>query len=438
MTKAKTLDDIYNNFEYNKPLSEDEYEFFVNIYDKKLKRFIGNVKRNENYQNIFFVAGQRGNGKSTILNNLKHKNKVFEESYEIRHLQARELLNYNDVDIIDILLIIGFNLLDTNTLNNDKKIELEKEFKAELEELESLNNGELEKTDTSLSSENEQLKASVGLEAKAGFFSFFTAKSTLSATYKADSDIRNEAKIRYKFKTKDLLNVLNSLILKYKILSNSEKDILLILDGLEKLNTIDRVFTEDIDILRDIKCFKIITMPVYLKEQVDINDVKAIDFTMEMDESNNIKDINLLEKVITQRIENPKELITDEAIQLAVDNSGGNLRQLLNIVQTSATEALDIFETDIIGTDEVESAIEVLKGQLASRTQMYSKFLNEIKTTHTVDNTVDKKELNETLQSGLVFAYFNGKVYYDINPIIEDNIIVPKKEKDDDLTSSNG
>jgi len=114
------------------------------------------------------------------------------------------------------------------------------------------------------------------------------------------------------------------------------------------------------------------------------------------------------------------------------------LRQLLNIVQTSATEAMDIFETSIIGTDEVESAIEVLKGQLASRTQMYSKFLNEIKNTHTVDNTVDKKELNETLQSGLVFAYFNGKVYYDINPIIEDNIIVPKKEKDDDLPSSNG
>ena len=423
MTKATTLDEIYNNFEYNKPLSEDEYEFFVNIYDKKLKRFIGNVKRNENYQNIFFIAGQRGNGKSTILNNLKHKNKVFEESYEIRHLQARELLNYNDVDIVDILLVIGFNLIDNNSFDEENKNELEKEFKIQLKELEELNSGELQKTDNNVSNESEDLKASLEVSAKAGFFSFFTAKSSLSATYKADKNIREEAKKIYKFKVRDLLNVLNALILKYKTLSNNEKDILLILDGLEKLNAIDEVFTEDIDILRDIKCFKIITMPVYLKEMVDINDVKAIDFTMEIDENNNIKDIELLKNIINERIDDNVNLITPEAIQIAVDNSGGNIRQLLNIVQTASTEAIDIFETSIIGTDEVNSAIEVLKGLLASRTQIYSKFLNQIKNTHTIDNTVDKTTLTETLQSGLVFAYFNGKVYYDINPIIEDNII---------------
>jgi len=436
MTKAKTLDDIYNNFEYNKPLSEDEYEFFVNIYDKKLKRFIGNVKRNENYQNIFFIAGQRGNGKSTILNNLKHKNKVFEESYEIRHLQARELLNYNDVDIVDILLVIGFNLIDNNSFDEENKNELEKEFKIQLKELEELNSGELQKTDNNVANESEDLKASLEVSAKAGFFSFFTAKSSLSATYKADKNIREEAKKIYKFKVRDLLNVLNALILKYKTLSNSEKDILLILDGLEKLNAIDEVFTEDIDILRDIKCFKIITMPVYLKETVDINDVKAIDFTMEIDENNNIKDIELLKNIINERIDDNVNLITPEAIQIAVDNSGGNIRQLLNIVQTASTEAIDIFETSIIDTDEVNSAIEVLKGLLASRTQIYSKFLNQIKNTHTIDTTVDKTTLTETLQSGLVFAYFNGKVYYDINPIIEDNIIVPKTEKQTDEISS--
>ena len=140
-----------------------------------------------------------------------------------------------------------------------------------------------------------------------------------------------------------------------------------------KQNDIDEIFTEDISILRDIECFKIITMPVYLKETVDVNDVKAIDFTMEVDESGKIKNQDLLKDIILNRIENTS-LITDEAINLAVEKSGGNLRQLLNIIQTASTEAIDIFETDKIGTDEVKSAIEVLKGQLASRTQMYSKF----------------------------------------------------------------
>lgn len=422
MQKAKTLDDVYNNFEGNRPLNENEYSFFVDIYDKKLKRFIGNIKRNTNYQNIFFIAGQRGNGKSTILNNLKHKNSDFETSYEIRHLQAKDLLNYNDVDIVDVLLIIGFDLIDNNILGKGERKKLEDEFKEKLQELESLNNGELEQIQSNTKNENENLNASVEISAKAGFLSFFTAKSTLSGTYKTDENIRKEAKKIYKFKTKDLLNMINSLIKKYKILSNTGKEILLIIDGLEKLNDIDEIFTEDISILRDIKCYKIITMPVYLKETVDVNDVKAIDFTMEVDENGKIKNQNLLKDIILNRIENIN-LITDEAINLAVEKSGGNLRQLLNIIQTASTEAIDIFETDKIGVDEVNSAIEVLKGQLASRTQMYSKFLNKIKNTHIIDTTSDKEELTIALQSGLVFAYFNGRVYYDINPIIEENLV---------------
>ena len=422
MQKAKTLDDVYNNFEGNRPLNENEYSFFVDIYDKKLKRFIGNIKRNTNYQNIFFIAGQRGNGKSTILNNLKHKNSDFEKSYEIRHLQAKDLLNYNDVDIVDVLLIIGFDLIDNNILGEDERKKLEDEFKEKLQELESLNNGELEQTQSNTKNESENINAKVEISAKVGFLSFFTAKSTLSGTYKTDENIRKEAKKIYKFKTKDLLNMINSLIKKYKLLSNTGKEILLIIDGLEKLNDIDEIFTEDISILRDIECFKIITMPVYLKETVDVNDVKAIDFTMEVDENGKIKNQNLLKNIILNRIENTS-LITDEAINLAVEKSGGNLRQLLNIIQTASTEAMDIFETDKIGTDEVNSAIEVLKGQLASRTQMYSKFLNKIKSTHIIDTTSDKEELTIALQSGLVFAYFNGRVYYDINPIIEENLV---------------
>ena len=189
MQKAKTLNDVYNNFEGNRPLNENEYSFFVDIYNKKLKRFIGNIKRNTNYQNIFFIAGQRGNGKSTILNNLKHKNSDFEKSYEIRHLQAKDLLNYNDVDIVDVLLIIGFDLIDNNILGEDERKKLEDEFKEKLQELESLNNGELEQIQSNTKNESENLNASVEVSAKAGFLSFFTAKSTLSGTYKTDENI---------------------------------------------------------------------------------------------------------------------------------------------------------------------------------------------------------------------------------------------------------
>lgn len=421
MTAAKTLEEIYDNFEGNRPLGEDEYEFFVNIYETKLKRFIGQVKRNKLYQNIFFIAGQRGNGKSSILNNLKHKNRDFEEEYEIRHLQAMDLLDYDDIDIVDILLVIGFDLLDNNQLNELNKGKLQEEFKSNLERLEKLNRGELELSKKNSSGQSVEGKGEVKVSTKVGFFSFFSANSTFSSTYKADLNIRKEAKEIYRFKTKDLLNEVNSLIKTYKRLLNTEKEILLILDGLEKLNDIDDVFTKDVGILRDIECFKIVTMPVYLKEVVDVYSVKAIDFTMEIDENGEIKHLDLLKKVVTNRIEN-RELISESAIDLAVEKSGGNLRQLLNIIHSASQEAMDITENDCIDVAEVKNAVEVLKGQLASRTQVYSEFLKKINSAHKITSEEQQQKLAACLKAGLVFAYFNGRVYYNVNPIILDNV----------------
>ncbi|MEA3451043.1 MAG: P-loop NTPase fold protein [Bacteroidota bacterium] len=420
MRKARTLDDIYNNFEGNRPLSENEYDFFINIYDKKLKRFIGSVKRNKNKQNIFFIAGQRGNGKSTILNNLKHENREFAESYEIRHIQAMEVFKYDDIDIVDILLGVGFNLIDNNDLDPEKKEKLEKIFRELLQKVEDVHHGELKITEDNSTNGSSETQAKASLASKVGFFSYFSSDVSLSSTYKADENIRKEAKRIYKFKNKDLLEMINLLIKQYQVLKNSPKEILLILDGLEKLNNIDDVFTKDIDLLRDLECFKIITMPVYLKGIVDIYNVKAIDFTMEIDKNGEIKDIELLKDVITSRIEN-LELITNEAIDLAIKMSGGNLRQLLEIIQKASTEALDVFESEIIDTDEVESAIELLQGDLDYKIQVYASFLQRIKETHIITKD-DKSDLIDTLHSGLVFAYLNGKAYYDINPIIEHNL----------------
>lgn len=423
MKKAQTLEDMYNSFEYNRPLSENEYDFFENIYDAKLTRFISDVKRNKIHQNIFFIAGQRGNGKSTILNNLKNKNQAFEESYEIRHIQAMEVFDISEVDIVDILLVIGFELIDNNKLDGAKTQELRDKFEEKLQELQKLSSGELEKISSDASSTSKQGSAEGNLTVKASFFSYFSADSKLSAIYKTDKNIREEAKTRYKFKTKDLLNTINALIDEYKRLSNSPKEILLILDGLERLSNIDninKIFTEDIALLRDVKCFKIITMPLYLKEIIDINDIKPIDFTMEIKDGK-IKNIEKLKILIEKRIEN-SALITPEAIDLAVQMSGGNIRQLLEIIQRASTEAIDIFESDKIDVDEIESAIEILKGYYASRTQINSDFLKKIRETHKIENEEDYSSLAKTIKDGLVFAYFNGTVYYDINPIIAENL----------------
>jgi hypothetical protein len=420
LKKAKTLEDMYASFEGNRPLSVNEHDFFINIYDKKLKRFESNFKKNEIYQNVFFIAGQSGNGKSSILNNLKYKNETFSK-YDIRHFEAKEFRNHDNIDIVDILLIIGFDLLDNNKLNNAKTKELRDGFGEELTKLQQVSNKELELSTTEIDKSNSKLGIGAKISSGLNFFGFFRAGQDFTATYTIDSDIREEAKKIYQFKTKDLLDIINSLIKTYKKLSNSSKEILFILDGLEKLNnndSIDDIFIKDISILQNIECFKIVTMPIYLKNKIGAS-VAPIDFTMEMDKkTHTIKNINILKDIIDSRIEN-KELITPKALELIIQKSGGNIRQLLNIVQTASTEAEVIFESDFIDVPEVNSALEQIGGNLSTRVQFKSKFLNKIKNNDELEEE-DKANLAETLRDGLVYAYFNGQAYYDINPIVED------------------
>lgn len=423
LKKAKTLEDIYNSFQGNKPLSVDEHDFFINIYDKKLKRFELNIKRNDVYQNIFFIAGQSGNGKSSILNHIKYKNETNETfaKYDIRHFEAKEFRNHNNINIVDILLIIGFDLLDNSNLDTTKTKQLKDEFGKELTKLQQVNNKELEITSTQIDKNNSKLGMGAKLSSGLNFFDFFRAGQDFTATYTIDSDIREEAKIIYQFKTKDLLDIINSLIKTYKRLSNSGKEILFILDGLEKLNnndSVDDIFIKDISILQDIECFKIVTMPIYLKNMINTN-IVPIDFTMEIDQkTHKIKNIDILKDVIDLRLEN-KDLITNEAIELAIQKSGGNIRQLLNIIQMASTEAEAITENDVIDVEEIKSALEQIGGNLSTRVQFKSKFLKKIKEFHKIEEE-DKTALAECLRDGLVYAYFNGQAYYDINPIVGD------------------
>ena len=418
LQKASTLQEIYHTFEGNKPLSEEEYDdFFVDIYQNKLKRFIIKVQHNSIYEKMFFIAGQQGNGKSTILNVLKKQNEKFSNDYEIRHLQTKDSFRYQDISIVDILFVIALDFLDNAP--QDKKETLKEKFKDKLNELIGLHEGTQEKSQTVATQEKSSasIKANISLAISALF-----AKGSISAnaSYNNNKSIREEIKKIYKFNIEQLLSLVNTIILSYKTSVNNGKDILLMIDGLEKTtNTenITNVFLNDIGILKKLECFKIVTIPIYLKEKAKTPDVEIVDFTMEVDENCELKNKDLLKQIVLQRIAKP-ELITEEAIDLAVQKSGGNIRLLLNIIQDSAVEALTIFETPTIDTQEVQSAINLIGGAMSTTTQMNKAFLNKIHKNKEAEEG-DDEILNTMIYQGLVFAYCNGKTRYDINPTVQ-------------------
>ncbi len=100
-------------FETQKPLDQEEdEEFYVDIYKNDLNNLRKRLITNSIPHNSFFLTGQSGNGKSTALNFIA--NKAIDTRYEIKYIHGRDAFQMDDIDIIDILLMIGYTIVHKN------------------------------------------------------------------------------------------------------------------------------------------------------------------------------------------------------------------------------------------------------------------------------------------------------------------------------------
>ena len=210
------------------------------------------------------------------------------------------------------------------------------------------------------------------------------------------------------------------------------------IDDLEKKDNIDELFLEDISLLNELNIVKIITMPIYLYRnetfpQADVREFGLKLKTFEGDEY--IHDKKLLKKVIDKRLAD-KNLISKSAITMAVDFSGANLRQLIQLIHISAEKSLSV-EGNQITPIEIEDAIKTLQLGYSSKVNAMKIFLTEIEETKTYqDNSENFLNIAKASKQGLIFTYFNGIEWYELNPIIKDTLkryndleyIEPKRE----------
>ena len=144
-------------------------------------------------------------------------------------------------------------------------------------------------------------------------------------------------------------------------------------------------------------------------------------FKLKTKEGKDIEDnIDLLKEIIDARLDDTN-IINDKAKREIVLKSGGNLRQLIKLVKESALVSHKNKATSISEYD-VEKALFTLKRDYSSATTEIKDFLNYIKEFKIPENY--EKETLEKLKiatnESLIFAYFNGEIWYDLNPIIAD------------------
>jgi len=415
--KASNIKDIFNIFDPQQYLQQDTKDYYINIYKDFTDDLSERLELSESQETIF-VAGQSGNGKSSALQLFSTNYPNLNENYDIKVLNARELFDRSSVDVADVLLMMAFTIIEDNE-------ELKKEFldaleimkKKKLEELEEVN----EDTLSEVKSQKGELLSGFKIDLK-----LLKIGMDFKDMFKIDNQNKKVIRELVKLKKKDFIDKINEIIRKYKRdILKEEKRLLLIVDDIEKIRDSDNIFTSEINTILQIECSKIITMPIHLKRKNTFAgyDAKEISYKVKTKQDNRFvsENIDKLKEIISARLEDDS-LVDDNAKELLAKKSGGNLRQLIKLVKESALKAHKNKSTAITKYD-VQNAIFELKRDYSSATVEIKEFLDYISEYKNPKDYSEEsmKKLKIATNESLIFAYFNGEIWYDLNPIIVDD-----------------
>jgi len=421
MKKAESLQDIKRVFRYNdKYLAEEDANVYENLYARSMKKLELEIEDSEIHYDTFYITGQSGNGKSTALNHLKSNSKYIREKYNIKHLFANDIFDFSDdLTIVDVLLMVGLSLVE------DEKV-LQEKYLNKLQELKDIHLKKLEKSIVEESKTDSQLQSTVFAKSEIGFLSMFKFGVNLKQDYSVNENNRILLRKLFLPNRRELLNLVNEIINDYNL--KDGKKLLLIIDDLEKKNVDEELFTRHKELIEKLEVLKIVMIPVnyatsgnIYKLNLRLNE-NPITNTQNRDEQLS-QNLQALKNLIYKRIDdNHKKLIPDtkEIVEKIIHFSGGNIRQLLQLV-SEASLSSRLNDGKIISEKDVDEAIQNSLNLVAIGTTSKVSFLKYVNKHHIPDEN-EQQKLKESIADNTIFAYFNGTPWYEVNPVIKQYI----------------
>ena len=110
----------------------------------------------------------------------------------------------------------------------------------------------------------------------------------------------------------------------------------------------------------------------------------------------------------------------DKVIGKLIEYSGCNIRQLIKLVGEASSNAR-YNDSDSISEIDVDKAIETLVNNIAIAVPYRISFLKYIQKHH-IQNEEQQENFKESIADNMIFAYFNGSPWYEVNPVIENYI----------------
>lgn len=420
MNKANTFYEIQDAVAFNNPIDEKN-EFYTDFSgfrkgfnEKKIFKYLNINPTTKECNKIsqtlkLFLSGHRGTGKTTEL--LKLRNEIDETTcfFTVFCDLSDEELDVNNIDFIDIIILILEKL--TKTLD-DKKIDIPK---ANIEPFYDW----YEQRITEINNQTDE-SASIEVEGKVGIdlFSLFSLVSKTKGKLSGSNSTKETIRKVFKNKFSDFSLKFNEFILDIKdyLLKNGiSKDLLFIIDGFEKIGSLEdrkKILIDNSNKFVEIKANMIITLPIELFSEVSrLKEFAShISFPL-ITLDNNSKE--RFKEFIYKRIE--KNLFdSKQTVEKIIYYGAGSPRETLKIVLEAYVQA----EGEIIDLKSVQDAQKSISEELMK--YLDEKEISLLKQVYTKTKIPFSDELAKLLIKKVLLDYEDG-LEREINPILLDN-----------------
>lgn len=433
MKPATNIIELFKNLSPIKFLRMEDEAFYVPIYEDVINRIRFDLLTNEVRSQTIYTYGQTGTGKTTALNFLP--NNAIEEQFAVIPLYANELFDLNDIDVIDLLLMVSYKLIEDNK-------SLGKEFHEELQRIRDKHEGREEAQTVSEKgralSGGGNANAELGKSPIAEFFNLFKLGAGFFANLKMEKSYREITRRAFVFRKPELLGLANRIIGRYLEKAAPGKDLLLVfneLDHIKKPELIEELFVGNRHYFENLECKKVISIPVSLRGEPDFPaDLKIHYFGLKLRENPLAGSVSeatrhtieenrrLLKTIVVKRMSPGADLIEDKAIEEAIEKSGGIIRQFLAILHNAARNVAMLDGKSISLRDVEEGAIEFrqnLERSIISKEKI--EILDLIRKEHK-PKASRADAFIEALLGNQVLIYENDPTWYALNPLIENTV----------------
>lgn len=406
--KAKNLNELWKVFDPKKPLMDEDLDkYYVEIpysHINEIKTRLTLFAEQRKPSKMLFT-GHRGCGKTSALYMLMSQ---LGKEFFVVYYSVFESLDINDVSYIDVLLSIVTKIVERA---EDEKVKLSKDVKDRLDKW------GMKIIETAIKEKTKEKRAGIGL--KVVFLD-------LLARIKNEETTRREIRKEIDPKITELIDIINDIITDIEKFYKNKKHVLVIVDDLEKTDPekAKKIFYEHSTQLTQPKCHIIYTIPIALHYS---RESKPIDISFDgsyahpnvgifnKDGSKSEQDWNNLKTIIEKRTS--LDLFEPDALDHIIKESGGVIREMVRIIQDSATEGI------IKGKNKID--LESVNAVIREMTNTYRKQLSEEDYDILKEIVNGKKDVRRDeklvglLHNLSVLEYRNEEVWCDVNPIIK-------------------